>query len=496
MNNNLNTDFGIEFTVECDMPSEKRFRAPGGSFDIDCPFCGSKRKFNVNPRKNVARCNKCSGDSGYNTVTLHAALTGLSTKEAYKDLLKRWNGLPSDTKVELKKRKEAAESVEEIMPAPIKVRDIVYRRLLSQLDLSKKHREDLIKRGLNDEEIEKGMYKTVPVCGLHSLAAHAIRGIEFGKNQGVPGFVSVDDPKKVLLRPRKNGYFVPVLTKEGLISGMQIRYDNLKPTASEREREMYKKYSWYSSSEKDTGCGVTGCENIHFAGDWSKTPKVCSLTEGVLKANIAAYLSGDPYLGLVGVNNVGQLERTLAALQKEGLESVYIYVDMDYRDKHEVKNALTSIKKVINRSGNVTYDADGKGFNIKETEEYIEIHVSSPLPKKILLFLGKSMIPVEKVESGKNLIKVQKDFMHGIRNTRHKLSVVNAEGIDTEDLTDEKKKVLLSKELALSISFEKKGLTYHVMTWDEEYKGIDDYLWHLKSSQPKESSANIISDDF
>lgn len=484
MNTSLNTDFGIEFTVECDMPNERRYRATAGSFDIDCPFCGSKRKFNVNPRKNVARCNKCGGDKGYNTVTLHAELTGLSTKEAYKDLLRRWNGLSSDTQVEIRKRKVAAESFKEILPAPIEIRDKVYRRLLSQLDLSKKHREDLIKRGLTDEEIEKGMYKTVPVCGLHSLAAYAIEGIKFEEGRGVPGFTDVNDPKKVLLRPRKNGYFVPVITREGLISGMQIRYDNLKPTATDKEKETYKKYSWYSSSEKDTGCGVTGCENIHFAGNWEKTPKSCDITEGVLKANIAAFLSGEPYIGLVGVNNVGQLEKTLSDLREEGLESVYVYVDMDYRDKPEVKKALTNIKKVINRSGNLSYAADGKNCTeIKETDEYVVFTANKTLPEDIIFFLGKSAVPADKIKVWKNKIGVQKEFMREIRNSHHNVSLARAEGIDTEDLSSEKISFLLSKRKILTFSFEKEGLEYHVMTWDEEFKGIDDYLLHLKKSK-------------
>ena len=481
MNTNLNTDFGIEFTVECDMPNQRRYRATAGSFDIDCPFCGSKRKFNVNPRKNVARCNKCSGDTGYNTVTLHAELTGLSTKEAYKDLLRRWNGLSGDEQVEIKKKKEAAQAVKEIMPAPIEVRDIVYRRLLSQLDLSKKHREDLIKRGLTDEEIEKGLYKTVPVCGLHSLASYAIKGIEFDENHGIPGFVDISNPKKVLLRPRKNGYFVPVLTIDGLISGMQIRYDNLKPTASDKEREMYKKYSWYSSSEKDTGCGVSGCENIHFAGDWSTVPKACCLTEGVLKADIAAYLSGKPFMGLVGVNNVGQLTQTLTSLSEKGLESVYIYVDMDYRDKREVKKALDNIKKKINQSGHITFITESEDAKITEGEEYVKFDVSKELPETMLLFIGKALIPKEKVKAKGKSIFVDKDFLYEIRNTSHKITVVNGKGIDTENLTKEKRTLLISKRGVTSFSFKKIGLTYHTMTWDEDYKGIDDYLLHLKT---------------
>lgn len=480
--NNLKTDFGIDFVVTTDLPNERQYKAPGGSYDITCPFCGSKRKFNVNPRKNVARCNKCSGDKGYNTVTLHAELTGLSTKEAYKDLLRLWNGLSGEEKVEIKAKKKAYDEVKEISPAPLEIRDKAYRRLLSKLDLSTKHHEDLIKRGLTEEEIESGMYKTVPVCGLHSLALHAIEGLEIKEGQGIPGFVDVTDPRKVLLRARKNGYFVPVRTKDGLISGMQIRYDNLKDTASEKEKETYKKYSWYSSSEKMTGCGVTGCENIHFAGNWADVPKKCCITEGVLKADIASFLSGDPYIGLVGVNNVSQLSDTLSSLMKGGLESVYIYVDMDYRDKYEVKSALDSIKRKINMSGKLSIKIDGKA-RIREEGDSILFMTDKEIPKESCLYLDKFLVPKEKVEFVKNGFLINKEYLKEVRNTSHTLTVINGRGIDTENISRELIDKLFKKRTVVSIPFTKKGLSYHVMTWDEDYKGIDDYLLYLKKKK-------------
>ena len=246
---------------------------------------------------------------------------------------------------------------------------------------------------------------------------------------------------------------------------------------------MYKKYSWYSSSEKDTGCGVSGCENIHFAGDWSTIPKACCITEGILKSDIAAYLSGKPFIGLVGVNNVGQLVKVLTYLAERGLESVYIYVDMDYRDKREVQKALDNIKKKINQSGHLTFITESENAKITEGEEYIRFDVSKELPETTLLFIGKALIPKEKVKAKGKSIFVSKDFLYEIRNTSHKITVVNGKGIDTENLTKEKKTLLISKRGVTSFSFKKVGLTYHTMTWDEDYKGIDDYLLYLKTQK-------------
>lgn len=344
--------FPIDYVIDLDLAKTGEFRtypAPVG-YSIDCPFCAGKRKMNVNTEKNVVRCAKCT--KAFNSITLHAALTHTSNSEAYKDLVANWKGLAFD------KKKVFINTVSEptfkLYPADIKIRDCFYRLLLNELTLSKKHHDDLIKRGLTEQEIKKGLYKTVPVCGFQTFARKILLKSQYSKADfedkfGVPGFydLGTDYPKLV---GRKNGYFVPVYTIDHKISGLQIRYDNLPKDATDEQKERYHKYSWFSSSEKETGCAVTGCENIHFAGDWSSYngEPIC-LTEGVLKADIAAALSGKQFIGLVGVNNVGQLKNVLLNLKSMGLNRISIMVDMDYRDKVEVKAALDSIIDIISK---------------------------------------------------------------------------------------------------------------------------------------------------
>ncbi len=354
--------FGIDFVVEQDLAIHegfKKYKAPRGSYDITCPFCGGKRKFNVNIELNVARCNKggsscvVDGNNGYNTITLHAALTGLSNSESYKDLMKRWDGLSSEAKTKLK-YKPIANRESYLIPAEIDSRNQIYNHLLNSLTLSKQHHDDLIRRGLTEEQIKKGMYKTVPVVGLNTIAYDAFYKsgafLDFkNRRLGVPGFYDLHSEPQLV--KRKNGYFVPVRDSFGRISGMQIRFDDLPDNATAEQKESYHKYAWFSSSEKDTGCSISGCENIHYAGDWYKTPKQVNLTEGVLKADIAAALSNSPFIGLVGVNNLSNLCFELMQLKDRGTEKINICIDMDYRDKKEVASALDNIKEIIEKAG-------------------------------------------------------------------------------------------------------------------------------------------------
>jgi len=498
--------FGIDFVVQQDLANSLEFKvwkASNSSYDITCPFCGSKRKMNINTSKNVAKCNKCGCGKGYNTITLHASLTGLTNSEAYKDLLDRWNGLDSSVQTQYLNYSNTFES--DTKPAPIEIRDKVYRAFLSHLELSDKHRNDLLQRGLTEQQIKDNLYKSVPVIGLHTIAYHSIvetsviDDLYEHKQWGIPGFTDIRDVQKMSCKTRKSGYFVPVLTKEGLISGMQIRYDKLPNDATQQEIENYKKYSWYSSSESENGCSVTGCENIHFAGNW-KTGDFTSinLTEGVLKADVASALSNTPFIGLVGVNNIAQLSKTLSSLQyMRNTSNVNIYVDMDYRTKKEVANALVGIKKEINRAGvhtynNVISEPNNISFfeynlNYRTDQQHyrkgFELKFENPLPKKVILTLDSIVIPEDKYLLHENDIQIEFDYINCIGNKKHTFRVIDiTKGFEQFNyLTPKQKQELLNASVISIISFEKTGLTYKEMNWNEKYKGIDDYLLYLKS---------------
>ena len=366
--------FGIDFVVEQDLVPLGIRKVPNSKgYSFDCPFCEKKglkpdrhHKYTVDIYKNVGHCMRCG--SGHGIIGLHQALSkgGISMDEARKDLMKRWEGLPSGVQIELSKTQDRLEeeNSKQLFPAPIEIRDSVYRAFLAQLSLSRAHHDDLIARGLSEKEIADRMYKSVPAVGFKTFAAKSFSyeisdTLRRHPQWGIPGFYDIrsGEPKVIRCDP---GFFVPVRDEFDRISGMQIRYDPLPEDAPESRKEHYAKYKWFNSNyrEKKDGCTASGCENIHYATPLFKTPESIILTEGVLKADVASRLGGKiknqtnvPMLGLVGVYNTENLAFELIKLRDYGLKKIIIAVDMDYLDKPQVAAALENIRQIIQGIG-------------------------------------------------------------------------------------------------------------------------------------------------
>ena len=366
--------FGIDFVVEQDLVPLGIQKVPNSTgYSFNCPFCEKnglkpdrKHKYSVDIYKNVGHCMRCG--SGHGILSLHQALSKnpISMDESKQDLLKRWNGLPSDVQVTLSKTLEhlEEENRKQLEPAPIEIRDEVYRRFLNNLTLSSRHRQDLLSRGLTEKEIDERMYRTVPSVGAVSFGVETFTyeisdTLKRHTKWGIPGFYDIrtSEPKVVFCDP---GFFVPVRDEFNRISGMQIRYDPLPENASEAKKDHYAKYKWFNSNfrEKKDGCTASGCENIHYATPLLSVPKSIILTEGVLKADIISRLGGRlkgkepvPVIGVVGVYNTENLCFELLKMKQYGLETVYIAVDMDYREKKQVADALNNIEEIVSGTG-------------------------------------------------------------------------------------------------------------------------------------------------
>ena len=345
-------EFPIDAVVERDLIPRgiRKYKGPRGSYYLDCPFCKRKRKLGIHPGKDVGHCNYCG--AAFNTVSLYAMLHGITNKEAVRELEKICPESPEEVK-------GGSGSVlpgeaDGLEPAPLEIRDEVYRRFLELLTLSEKHKKDLLARGFSEEQVKKAMYRSFPTTGFGELRRKLREVIpaDLSRSCGIPGFYDLHHKEGPKIVRRGKGLLIPVRTDQGLISGFQIRKDKLPDNASEEEKEQYRKYIWFSSGEKATGCTVSGCENIHFAGNWLSIPETVTVTEGVLKADAASALSGGCYLGLTGVNNTGQLPGVLRDLKKyERIRRINIAVDMDALENPIVAKARDRIERIIEESG-------------------------------------------------------------------------------------------------------------------------------------------------
>ena len=244
----------------------------------------------------------------------------------------------------------------------VDTRDATYSALLEKLSLAPDHRENLLQRGLMDDEIDELGYKTTPVLGYASIAAQLqAEGLYLS---GVPGFYRNNDGTWTFIHERR-GILIPVRDVDGKIQGLQIRRDNVAK----------RKFRWVSSAEKKDGCKAEGW--THLAG---AVQSEIILTEGPMKADIIHILSGSTVLAVPGVNTLTQLKQALIRLKGNGLKEVKTAFDMDFLTNIHVQNGYNSLLRLLGdmglRYGTYLWDPRYKGLDDYIWEHSLERHRS------------------------------------------------------------------------------------------------------------------------
>lgn len=328
-------------------------RTPSGA-DLDCPFCGHKGKLNVHIGKNVYRCNYCGKGGGM--LDLYREVRNLSNrKEALQEIRKALEtGVVSQydwTKVAVQCRRmqenaSPRASAEEV--------DRTYRALLNLLTLRSTHLQNLIDRGLTIGQVEHYQFRSTPERGAWEIAPALLRrGCSL---QGVPGFFT--DSKgiwRVNLPSKMAGILIPVLSCDGLISGIQIRLD--RPVDK-------RKYVWLSSANMANG--VSSGSPFHFIGD--PHAKVVYITEGALKGDIAHELLGKSFGCVAGVSQYTSLRKLLADLKERGTETICEAYDADKQSNPNVGLAQSKMLRIAReefrfQTYSVTWDSRFKGID-------------------------------------------------------------------------------------------------------------------------------------
>ncbi|HJQ31684.1 MAG TPA: DUF3854 domain-containing protein [Pyrinomonadaceae bacterium] len=135
------------------------------------------------------------------------------------------------------------------------------------------------------------------------------------------------------------GFFVPARDEFGRLRALACRLDEPRDGC---------KYIWLSSNPEtvnDEGrqkypCGASSGSPVHFANRrliWIADELV--ITEGTLKADCIAALSGLPVVGVAGVNNTRGLAARLRATLPR-LQRVHVAFDKDVLEKAQVASAL------------------------------------------------------------------------------------------------------------------------------------------------------------
>lgn len=304
-----------------------------------CPYCNDHRyRMYLNRITHMFFCQNCG--TGGNAVTLYADCNPkgirLTNYESYRAL----SAEPSVRQYDV----PVIESRDEPPIRELSERSEIYLEFLKLLRLEKDHLTNLLNRGLSTEIIKGNMYKSFPtdkterqwICD--NLAARY-------DLTDVPGFYRSGGRWSII--GLKSGILIPICSKDNLIQGLQIRFDNppvKRITAADGKvtEKVGGRFRWLSTGGNGftDGTGITSY--IHVTGDVSSD--TLYLTEGGMKADIASYLSGGRlFIGLTGVQNVRYLKEIVTSLHPKRIVEC---LDMDVRTNPQVQRAQSKIQAI------------------------------------------------------------------------------------------------------------------------------------------------------
>lgn len=331
---------GIEFKPETVYRTEAQAR---------CWAC-TDRKYHVyfNTAKNVFWCARC----GYTGNTYTMLLDFLGEPRRVFEFLR------DDFRVDIevyKSRMEVEKKINTI--APVEIRHAVYTEFLKYFALYKHHRDNLEKRGLSPEDMEKNGYKSIIRNGESKryICRDLLRkGYSL---QNIPGFY-VDENGEWTYNSIP-GFLVPVRDFYGRIQGLQIRVDE-----EIIAKKKIGKYIWFSSSNHATGTACNAGVHVSIpAGPVNKD--TVYITEGPLKADVASKYMNAIFLAVPGVS---LFKRVLGELEKINPRNTIVLFDADKAENQAVKKAEDGLLDLLKQKGyktmSVSWDIKiGKGID-------------------------------------------------------------------------------------------------------------------------------------
>lgn len=300
-----------------------------------CPFHADRGRPNLDvaPGRHVWRCWVCG--LGGDAVDWVRITENCSTIEAIRQLRDRLGTAPP-ARPRL------------LAPYPLAdraIRDVAFRALLTAAGLSSAHRAALLQRGLSPEAVDRAGYATLPPGNRAALVA-AMQGA-VPDLRGIPG---------IAYHPRRHqwrlngapGLLVPVRDRFGRIQACQIRRDD--PSGA--------RYRWLTSApETPQWTGTSSGTPFHVAGHgWIRPSATWWITEGPLKADVAAAFLQRPVIGIPGVSLWPRVARALAAWRPAAVVLAFDQ-DVDVETRARVMDAQNQLGALLQDNGLVVYVA-------------------------------------------------------------------------------------------------------------------------------------------
>jgi putative DNA primase/helicase len=253
-------------------------------------------------------------------------------------------------------------------PAPDADLARVYARLLDCLSLADRHRADLRRRGLTDEQIDRAGYRTLPLQGRAELLRRLGEDFSADLLLRTPG-IWLDG--QVLKLAGSPGLLIPVRNRGENVWGIAIRPDD--PGEG-------RKYVWLSSGHKG-GCRAVA--RPHVPMGTPATAETIRMTEGSLKADVAAVLdTALPCLGLPGL----AWRTVLPLLREMNVKTVRLAFDADRDRNHHVAAALAGAIAGLSTEGVAVLVEEWDGARGKGIDDalLVGLGIEANRPKEVL----------------------------------------------------------------------------------------------------------------
>lgn len=230
--------------------------------------------------------------------------------------------------------------------------DKAYKLLISKLNITDKHQQNLQERGFTDKQIEQLDYKSLPIKRSHIVNALA----EQCELQGVPGFWKNAANGKWQLAG-KAGMLIPVRDAKGDIFSLKIRADD----------DSRAKYLHLSSNPKPSKTGeikypggTAAKIGVHHPATGTRTSTI-RITEGELKADIATLLS-DTYT--ISIPGIAMWESAIEAIDDLGPKQILLAFDSDKDKEYSTStNVQAQPFAVAKALANLYLALKEKGYN-------------------------------------------------------------------------------------------------------------------------------------
>jgi hypothetical protein len=255
----------------------------------DCPVCdGEKKGCRLNNNTGLYHCLTDNPNPNFTFLKHDKINFGMYIEAALKaeqnaeKLAERKRQQKIDNRIRLdREAKERAQSLSAVD------RDREIRKLLNQLTLTPEHRAELRRRGLSEEQIKDGMFRSVGrYQKLQTPVSTSLAG------------VSAETNGRSLVGG-ESGYICPVWNSDGLIICWQLRLDEDKDCKYKWPTSRWPKRPNGPTSHQQNGeMPVTVCRPTVLNTDID----AINTAEGILKPKIAAELSGKVFIGAAGGN--------------------------------------------------------------------------------------------------------------------------------------------------------------------------------------------------